>query len=104
MAKLIKADGTETEVKPADGVKFTLEEMQKYVGGCIEIIDLPSGEVLIVNEEGKCVDEPVVNIKATAIWKTEYPISQYPVNNDELVVGDVLLIEDLKEIDGDDKN
>lgn len=36
MATLIKTDGTITEVKPANGNKFTLKEQQDYVHGYIE--------------------------------------------------------------------
>jgi hypothetical protein len=59
MAKLIKADGETRELRPADGTDcFTLEELQKYVGGYIEVVrcrlPVPEDEcpLLIVNEEG----------------------------------------------------
>jgi len=37
MAKLFKTDGTVEDVKPK-GKKFTLAEMQKFVGGYIEAV------------------------------------------------------------------
>jgi len=48
MAIHIPADSTQPqkEVKPANGKSFTLKEMQSYVGGMIEIIDLPDGRVI----------------------------------------------------------
>lgn len=98
MAKLIKIDGTIQEIKPKNGKSFSLEEMQDFVGGLVQIFALPSGKEFIVNEEGKINDLPE-NEMATKIWKEEYPIKKYPMNNDELIVGDVLLIEDLSELD-----
>lgn len=53
MATLIKADSTIKEIKPENGTDFQLEELQKYVHGYIEIIDLRNGEILVVNDDGK---------------------------------------------------
>ncbi len=98
MAKLIKIDGTIKEVKPKNGKSFSLKELQEFVGGLIEIVPLPSGKEIVVNEEGK-LNGLETNEKATKIWKEEYPIETYGFNNDELVVGDILLVENLKEIE-----
>lgn len=53
---IITMDGTETPVMPANGKKFTLEEMKRIVGGYIEIIEFPGiftegKQVMVVNEE-----------------------------------------------------
>lgn len=40
MATLIKPDGTITEVFPAKGKKFKLEEMQSLVGGLVQHVPL----------------------------------------------------------------
>jgi hypothetical protein len=53
MAQIITPDGKTIEVKPKDGKKFSLEEMQVYVGGYIEHITLADGRHAYVNEEGK---------------------------------------------------
>ena len=59
MATLLKVDGTTQQVRPERGSKFTLEELQGYVGGYIEILHLDIMDVrrrslmLIINEEGK---------------------------------------------------
>lgn len=101
-ATLIKADNTKSvEVLPKDGKTFTLKELQKFVGGYIEIVSMPSGKVLICNEESKLQNPIIANIKATAIWKKEFPISEYLNNNDELVAGDVI-ITDPKLLDEED--
>lgn len=51
-ATLIKTDGTETPLIPANGTDFTLAELQAAVGGYIEVVNLPNDRILIVNEEG----------------------------------------------------
>ena len=53
MATLIKADGTRTEIQPKNGTDFKLEELQAYVDGYIEIVNLRNGEILVINEDGK---------------------------------------------------
>ena len=62
----------------------------------VEIVPLPSGKLIIVNEEGKLIGLEK-NEEATKFWKEEYPIEKYPVNNDELIVGNALVVEE-KEI------
>jgi hypothetical protein len=56
-ATLYCADFRIKEITPANGLYFTLAEMQKYVGGLIEIIPLDreglEDKLLVVNEEGK---------------------------------------------------
>lgn len=86
----IKADGTQTLVKPKNGEHFSYEELRGFVGGNIEIVTFPSGLLLVVNEEGK-LDGLPKNEEATKRWKQEFPIAEYPHNNDELIVGDALI-------------
>jgi hypothetical protein len=64
MAWIIKSDDTETEVKPKNGKKFSLPELQKAVGGYIEIIPLDRNQVMYVNEDGRSMGLPT-NGKAT---------------------------------------
>lgn len=98
MATLIKTDGTVKKVVPKNGKSFSLKEMQGFVGRIIDMVPLPSGKEFVLNDEGK-LDGLPKNERATEIWKEEYPIEKYPENNDELIVGDVLLVEDLSEIE-----
>ena len=55
MARLIRANGTEEIVQPANGKGFTIEEIQKLVGGTVQAINI-RGEatkpVMLVNEDG----------------------------------------------------
>ena len=94
MAKHYTVDGEVREVSPANGKYFTYAELQGFVragdNDMIEIVPLPSGNELVVNEEGKLIGL-LPNQKATELWKQEYPISDYPDNNDELIVGNALL-------------
>ena len=52
MATLIKTDGEITEVEPADGHSFTLDEMQKMVGGYFETVHVRDGRILLADEDG----------------------------------------------------
>lgn len=65
---LIKTDGSVQKVQPANGSDFTLEELQGFVDGLIEIIDIGSDMIMVVNEEGKGVLE--LNNKATFLART----------------------------------
>ena len=84
MATLIKSNGEEKNVLPDNKMDFTLEELQKYVGGLIEIVRTKDGKPMIINEEGKINDLPI-NQKATAI---------YPYNEYDFIIGDVLICQE----------
>lgn len=58
MGTLIKADGSEVEIFPRKGKAFTLEELTNLVGGPIELLILPSGEDMYLNEDGKMLGLP----------------------------------------------
>ena len=55
MATLYRANGTPTPIKPKKGKRFTVGELQKLVGGYVELIPIP-GHYLAVNEDGKLLD------------------------------------------------
>ena len=82
---LIRADGTEQVLKPR-GKKFALDELQKAVGGYIELVPvrLPGRKKMWVDEEGLFKGSPM-NVKATQI-ATE---NGFPGP----LVGDVLITE-----------
>ena len=67
VARVIRPDGTETEVKSAKA--FTLTQLQEFVGGYLELVHLKPGNgrgVVYVNEEGK-LHGLSRNDKATAL-------------------------------------
>lgn len=80
MAKLIRANGEVVEIEPKDKDSFTLDEMQGYVNGWIEVVYLASGDVMVVNEEGKLNGLPI-NEKATELY-----------GSIDTIVGDVMII------------
>lgn len=87
MATLIKADGTKQEVQPNNGLDFELEELQQFVDGYIQIVNLRNGKILVINEEGK--DVYPVNEKATEIALKRNSIFWW-----DYICGDVLLCDD----------
>lgn len=87
MATLIKTDGSKTEVQPQNGLDFQLEELQTYVDGYIEIVNLNNGDILIINENGKDVLD--VNEEATRIAQRHRAIFWY-----DYICGDAVLCKD----------
>ena len=56
MAQLIHPTGMTLEVKPDDGIKFTTEELQEFVGGYICYVRAKKkGHLLVVNEDGQAI-------------------------------------------------
>lgn len=90
MAIKITTDKKVTRVRPKNKV-FTLDELQKQVGGYIELLPLKSvpefklqDAVMVMNEEGKLLDLPM-NQMATDLLTRNYPKST------DVIVGDVLI-------------
>ncbi len=88
--KYIKTNGTIAEVEPKDGKRFSLAELQGYVGGLIDIVEMPDGSSFILNDEGKLDEEPKYNHIASMMWQKAWPLELYPHNNDGTICGDVL--------------
>lgn len=59
MATLYKTDGTQEVIKPANGRKFDIKELQKLVGGLVERIKLPFEQSLVVDQEAPRKGKPV---------------------------------------------
>lgn len=80
MALLIKSSGEHTHVTPENGEYFTLEELQKFVGGYIELVNIKqvfTDDVMVVNEEGRLLKLPY-NTEAS-VYALQY------------IVGDVII-------------
>ena len=95
MATLYKTNGEVIEVFPANSERFTLEEMQGYVGGLIEFINLRTGGSLVVNEEGKVLGLPRNDLAS------RLPSVVMSLWADDCISGDALLLseeEDLKQM------
>lgn len=80
MARLYKINEEVIEVSPKNNRDFTLEELQSFVEGDIEIINLTAEKILIVNEEGK-INKLLFNELATELWKKYYGRTDYIVGN-----------------------
>lgn len=78
----IYPDGTMREAVKA-GESFTLEELQRYVRGLIQIVPLDDYSLMIMNEEGKLWGMPK-NERATAIF-------QKYNNGDDYIVGPAII-------------
>lgn len=67
MATLIKADGSHVTIHPQNGTDFSLEELQMYVDGYIQVVCLNNqeDEILVLNEDGK--DRYTTNKTATEL-------------------------------------
>ena len=58
MAVVIHVDGTQETVVPATPPAFALEELHALVGGWIEVVYLPDGRLMVIDEEGKLKGYP----------------------------------------------
>lgn len=81
-AKWIKTSGEIIDVEPKNGKDFSLEELQEYVGGYIEVAYPPSkhGAIMVLNEEGKLNNLPINHLASKAYFPGQ-----------DVIVGDVLL-------------
>ena len=86
LAAILKVDGT---LVPLPKREPTLEEMQKIVGGYIQMIEimfLNEPGQMIMNEDGKVNGLPV-NHKATAI-----ALTMSGIDKEDYIVGDVIIL------------
>jgi hypothetical protein len=84
-AVLYRPDGTQREVSPADGRRFTLAEAQKLVSGMVERLSLGRGRIMLVNEEGK-IFGMAPNAAATRIAAPSLGVGDF-------IVGDALVCD-----------
>ena len=63
-----------------------------FVGGMVEVITFPNGDVLIVNEEGKLMNLPL-NVEGTALWRMTFTKDKYAFGYDDWVSGPAILIK-----------
>ena len=80
--KIIKDQKDEPDLKAA----------QKFVGGMVECITFPNGDLLLINEEGKLIGLPL-NSEATMMWRATFTKDKYLFGYDDFVVGPAILIK-----------
>ena len=68
------------------------KEVSKFVGGMVECITFPNGDLLLINEEGKLINLPL-NPEATALWRATFTKDKYLFGYDDFVVGPAILIK-----------
>ena len=90
----VKANTDQDQFKIIDDEKNTpsLKEAQDFVGGMVECITFPNGDVLIINEEGKLIGLPL-NPEATLLWKMTFDNDNYVTGRKDVVVGPAILIK-----------
>ena len=66
-------------------------EVKEFVGGMVEAITFPNGDLLLINEEGKLMQLPL-NPEATALWRMTFTEDKYLYGHDDFVVGPAILI------------
>ena len=69
-----------------------LKGAQEFVGGYVECITFPNGDLLIINEEGKLRNLPL-NPEATLLWRTTFTKDKYAFGYDDFVVGPAIYIK-----------
>ena len=65
--------------------------VSKFVGGMVECVSFPNGDLLLLNEEGKLMGLPL-NLEATAIWRETFDNDNYITGRNDFVVGPAILI------------
>ena len=90
----LKANTTEQEFKIITKTEDEpdLKTAQDFVGGMVECITFPNGDVLIVNEEGKLMGLPL-NPDGTLLWRTTFTKDNYAFGYDDWVSGTDILIQ-----------
>lgn len=84
LSTVITTDGLHRNVEPSNGTDFSLEELNGFVGGYIEIVRLSKSQVMVVNEEGKIIGlDP--NPSATLLVQI--------AGIDDTIVGNVLVCD-----------
>ena len=81
---IFKADGAKVYIAP-DARTYSLEELQRIVGGYIEIKRITDECLMVVNEEGKLNGLPI-NDRATKLYRT-------CILTDDFIVGDALFCD-----------
>ena len=66
--------------------------VSKFVGGMVEAVTFPNGDLLLLNEEGKLMGLPL-NPEATALWRMTFTKQNYVTGYDDFVVGPAIFIK-----------
>ena len=94
MTKTEKINTTAAEFKMITDKKDEpdYKAVSKFVGGMVEVVQFPNGDLLLLNEEGKLMGLPL-NPEATALWRATFTKDKYLFGYDDFVVGPAILIK-----------
>jgi len=67
-------------------------EVKDFVGGMVEAVHFPNGDLLLLNEEGKLMGLPL-NEKASKLWSETFDNDNYITGRNDFVVGPAILIK-----------
>ena len=67
-------------------------EVKDFVGGMVECVTFPNGDLLLLNEEGKLMGLPL-NEKASKLWSETFDNDNYITGRNDFVVGPAILIK-----------
>jgi len=89
-----KINTNETEFKIIKDKKDEpdLQSAQLFVGGMVECVTFPNGDLLLLNEEGKLMGLPL-NPEATALWRSHFTKETHAFGYDDFVVGPAMVIQ-----------
>ena len=68
------------------------KEVSKFVGGMVECITFPNGDLLLINEEGKLIGLPL-NPEATLLWRLTFDNDNFITGRKDFVAGPAILIK-----------
>ena len=92
MTKDIKLNECEFKIIKDKKDEPKYKEVSKFVGGTVECITFPNGDLLLINEEGKLKGLPY-NPEASALWKATFDNDNYITGRKDFVVGPAILIK-----------
>ena len=91
---MTKVNTTEPEFKVVTDKKDEpdYKAVSKFVGGMVECVTFPNGDLLLLNEEGKLMGLPL-NPEATTLWRMTFTKDKYAFGYDDWVSGPAILIK-----------
>ena len=92
MTKDIKLNECEFKIIKDKKDEPKYKEVSKFVGGMVECITFPNGDLLLINEEGKLIGLPL-NSEATMMWRATFDNDNYITGRKDFVVGPAMLIK-----------
>ena len=92
MTKDINTKASEFKIIEDKKDEPNYKEVSKFVGGMVECVHFPNGDLLLLNEEGKLMQLPL-NPEATTLWRAPFTKDKYAFGYDDFVVGPAILIK-----------